>query len=52
MTGRITAHMLSECGLPEPADDVLILHSGPKGLKKTLFGILEKGNYIPNNMYV
>jgi len=46
LTGRVSMTMLQNCGFPEPADDVLILCSGPKGFNSTIRGFLEENGYV------
>jgi len=49
--GRVTADMLKEIDFPEPADDVLILVCGPKGLHMTATSIMESGGYTEGTHY-
>ena len=46
LRGRLTWEMLQQCGFPEPADDVLILRCGPKGMNETVSAIMNANGYI------
>jgi len=43
--------MFQECEIPPPADDVLIMICGPKGLGETTRAILEANGYEQGNHY-
>ena len=43
--------MLKTCGFPEPADDVLVMLCGPKGMTDSAVAILEKAGYVKGEHY-
>jgi NAD(P)H-flavin reductase len=45
LTGRVDWNMMQECGFPAPADDVLILVCGPKGLHEAVNKICDQHGY-------
>ena len=45
LIGRVNYQMLEDCGLPPPADNILILTCGPQGLHETINQICEENGY-------
>ena len=52
LTGRVTWKMMQSCGFPKPANDVLILTCGPKGLNETVRNICRENGYQEGEMFV
>jgi NAD(P)H-flavin reductase len=46
MTGRVTKEMLTQCGFPSPADDVLILSCGNAGFGECIKEVLKEMGYV------
>lgn len=52
LQGRVNIDMLKNCGFPEPADDVLILSSGPKGFNQSIKDMLAANGYVEGEHYI
>lgn len=52
LTGRVNIDMMKQCGLGEPADDLLIFLCGVSAMKKTMIKVLAEHGYETNKMVV